>query len=263
LRLGAIQREIRELEQAASQLQDQVNSCKGRERDHERQKKALKLVFQQAGDKVNQLEDELSKATPDAAAIEVLEEELEQAKDELKRVGDVFVDVEARKAELNEENKTNKQEMDKTSKAVEELEKRLQKSQATVQKMSDVRDERLKEKNTAIDKVGKAQEIRPSWINDVESVKQALAETIEQAKSYCPERVPIKQGETAEFLTNKLHRLAATRAQAEDELGGSQLELLARANEAKRLHKDAMQEFEDIRALRNVSYGTCIAVNLY
>jgi chromosome segregation ATPase len=263
VRLEAVQQELHELERAASEMQAQVNSCKGRERDHERQKKALKYASQQSSDKVDRLEDELSKATPDAAAIEVLEEELEQAKDELKRVGDVYVDVETRKAELNEENKSNKQEMDRTSTAVKELTQRLGKAQVTVQKMQDTREIQLKKKNNAIAKVATATEFRQPWADEVDKVRKELVDGIAEAETFCPERVPIPDGKTVESLTASLHTLEATRKQSEKELGGSQVELLAQANEAKRLHQDAMQEFEDIRSLRNVSQGMCITVGLY
>jgi chromosome segregation ATPase len=212
---------------------------------------------------VDRLEDELSKATPDAAAIEVLEEELEQAKDELKRVGEIFVDVETRKAELNEENKINKQEMDRTSAAVKDLQFKLEKAQKTVQELQGTREDHLKQKNAAITKVAKARGFRQPWEEEYARVKQEIADAIAHAKTFCPERVPVPDGQTSESLAGTLQRLEATRKQTEKDLGGSQGELLAQANEAKRLHKDAMQEFEEIRALRNVSHDMCITVDVY
>jgi DNA repair exonuclease SbcCD ATPase subunit len=211
---------------------------------------------------VDRLEDELSKATPDAAAIEVLEEELEQAKGELERVSDVYVDVEAKKAELNEEQKINKLEMDQASKAVEELQWKLNKAQSMVQKLQGTREEHLKQKNEAIAKVDKARGLRQPWEEEVDGVKQQLEETIQDAQAICPDRVPVRDGNTAENIMNKLKRLEATRKQSEKELGGSQEELLSRANEAKKLHMDAMREFEDIKNLRNVSQIACMIMEL-
>jgi len=204
---------------------------------------------------VDRLEGELSEATPDAAAIEVLEEELANVKEELKRAEDVYEDLEARKLELNDENRANKREMDRTSEAVKGLEFRLEKAQSTVRKLQGTREEELKAKNDAISKVAKARDLRPAWVEEVDRVKEELEGVIEGAKGVCPERVAVPDGKTSEYLAHTLARLEATRKQTEKELGGSQDELLRQANEAKRTHKDAMREFEDIKSLRNVSPG--------
>jgi chromosome segregation ATPase len=260
VRLQAVQRELRELEHAASELQNQVHTCKSRELDHHRQKKALQLALQRASANVDRLEGELSEATPDAAQIEVLEAQLEETKDELKRVGDVYVDVEARKAELDGENKINKQEMDRAAKAVKELQQRSTKAQELKQKLNGTREDRLLQKNKAFTAIEKAREFRQPWVEEVDEVKKQLEKTIADTEKICPDRVPVPNGKTAEYLTNTLTRLQATRKQTEKELGGSEDELLRKANEAKKMHMDAMREFEDIRNVRNVSQVVRIAM---
>jgi DNA repair exonuclease SbcCD ATPase subunit len=209
---------------------------------------------------VDRLEGELSEATPDAAQIEVLEAQLEEARDELKRVGDVYVDVEAKKAELDGENKINKQEMDRAAQAVKELQKRSTKAQELEQKLNSTREDHLLQKNKAFTNVEKAKGFRQAWVEEVDEVKKHLEETIAETENICPDRVPVPDGKTAENLTNTLARLVATRKQSEMALGGSEDELLRKANEAKKMHMDAMREFEDIRNVRNVSQVVWIAV---
>ena len=100
--------------------------------------------------------------------------------------------------------------------------------------------------------------MRKEWEDSVEELRKELEEVIEGAKGVCAERVPVPPGKSSEVLSQALAKLEATRKETERELGGSQDELLRAANEAKRQHKDAMQEFNNIRDLRNVSRARCI-----
>ena len=63
---------------------------------------------QAAQERVERLEAELSDATPDAAAIEVLEDQLKVAREEQNRCEEVFEDMIEKKVELGAENKVNK-----------------------------------------------------------------------------------------------------------------------------------------------------------
>jgi chromosome segregation ATPase len=239
-------------------LQEQVNACKSREVDHERQKKALKIAMQHASDKLDRLEGELSEATPDASAIEVAREALETTKEELKRLEGVFEDITTRKMELNEENRANKVEMEEAQQAVVDLRFKLNKAEITVRQLQSKREDELREKNESIAKVERAEAVLKEWENSVEELRKELEEVIEGAKGVCEERVPVPAGKSSEVLSQMLAKLEATRKASEKELGGSQDELLRAANEAKRQHKDAMQEFDNIKDLRNVSQAKCV-----
>src|SRR5437899_2080581 len=99
------------MEQASLHLQNRVNTCKTQQSNHERQKRILQVNFQRAQDKVDRLEGELSEATPDAAAIEVLGDALKNAKEELQRASGVFEDMVFQRVQLNEEARANKTSM--------------------------------------------------------------------------------------------------------------------------------------------------------
>ncbi|EMD68806.1 hypothetical protein COCSADRAFT_109770 [Bipolaris sorokiniana ND90Pr] len=250
-RLTRIMGEIQALEASARQLQERVNECKRREVDHEREKKTLKIAMQQASDNLDRLEGELSEATPDASAIEVAREALETAKEEFKSLEGVFEDITTRKFELNEENRANKDEVDKKYATAEELKFKLNKADITVRQLQSKREDELREKNESIAKVERAKAVRKEWENSVEELRKELEEVIEGARGVCAERVPVPAGKSSDVLGQMLAKLEATRKASEKELGGSQDELLRAANEAKRQHKDAMQEFDNIRDLRN------------
>lgn len=242
---------MQSLTEAFGQLQTQVNAGQSRVRDHERQKKALKIALQHASDNLDRLEGELSEVTPDAAAIEVAEEALETAKKEFGRLDGFFEDLQLRKFELNAENRDNKREMEEAQKFVEDLRFKLDKAQSMVRKYQSTREDELKAKNDAIAKVATAQGILDEWLKQAESNRQELERVMEGAQAVCEERVPVPAGRDSNALAHMLAKLQATREATEKELGGSQDELLRAANEAKRMHKDAMEDFESIKDLRN------------
>ncbi|KAG9192367.1 hypothetical protein G6011_11101 [Alternaria panax] len=243
-------RELQALEQVSSQRHDQVNTCMAQIRNHERRKKDLQVAHQRALQEVDRLENELDKATPDAAAIQVREADLANAQEELKNCENVFVDLTTQKYQFNDENKANKQEMDAAQQVVTELQFLLNKAQSTVRTMQSTREEQLKLKNAAIDKVAKAEEFQKQWQAELAGQQKLLVEVIDGAKSICEERVFVPHNRTSRELEEAMTRMEKTRQEAERELGGSQLDLTRAASEAKQKHHDAMQEFEDIRSLR-------------
>lgn len=252
-RLEQIQRELYELEKTSSELHSQVNTWKAREQDHNAGKKRLKLAHQKIQDTVERLETELSEATPDAAAIEVLEELLGVAQEELKRAEGIFEDLVLQEDQLGAENRVNKNNLTEAQKLVQEFEFKLEKAQSTVRRLQDHREDALKAKNKAIAQVAVVDENKSVWETARDEAQQSIDAAIEAAKKVCPERVPVPADKTSDQLAELLQRLVATRRAAEKVLGGSQDELLRQANESKRTHKNAMQEFEEIKNLRNVS----------
>ncbi|CAG5148218.1 uncharacterized protein ALTATR162_LOCUS2168 [Alternaria atra] len=250
-RLAKAQRELQALEQLSSERRGKVNTCKAQIRDHERQKKELQIALQRASNELDRLEHELDKATPDAAAIQVREAELANAEEELKNCENVFEDLQMQKFQFNDENRANKREMDETQKHVATLQFRLEKAHSTVRKMQSTREEQLKLKNDAIDQVAKAEDFKKQWQAELADQQALLEEVIDGAKTICEERVFVPLDKTSDKLQEAMARMEKTRKETERELGGSQLDLTRAASEAKQKHHDAMQEFEDIRSLRN------------
>jgi len=251
-RLASLRQETHNLEQVAADLQSRLNTARGREQDHVRENKNLKLAFQRAADQMGRLEDELSKATPDAAAIEVLEESLAVAVREVAESEGLYEDMIVQKSALNTENKGNKQKLEAAQTKVEELEFKLNKARTTVIKYENQRADDLKRKNQAILQVKAAEENKKIWLDEQVSGQVELDTAIKAAEEVCPQRVDVPEGKKATELGNMLEQLRNTRKVAEKELGGSQDQLLREANEAKRVHEEARQEFESLEGLKTV-----------
>ncbi|KAH3959623.1 hypothetical protein HBH98_194150 [Parastagonospora nodorum] len=249
-RLASLRQETHNLEQAAADLQSRLNTARAREQDHVRENKRLKLAFQQAADALGRLEDELSKATPDAAAIDVLEENLAVAVREVAEAEGVYEDMIVQKSALNTENRENKRKLEAAQATLEELEFKLNKAKATVIKYDNQRADDLKKKNQAILQVTAAEENKKIWEEERASAQVELDTAIKAAEEVCPQRVDVPEGKKATELGNMLEKLRNTRKVAEKELGGSQDQLLREANEAKRVHQEARKEFESLEGLK-------------
>jgi chromosome segregation ATPase len=257
-RLETVQQEMRGLEHAAREVQGQLNTCRTREQDHVRRSKQLKIAFQQASETVGRLDEELSKATPDAAAIDVFRETLTEAQDELQRAEGVYEDMILSRDKLNAECREDLKKLEAAQAIKADLEFKLNKAQATVRKYQGQREDNLKKKNHSIGGVAAAEENRAVWVEAREERQKEVDVLIQKAEEQCPQRTPVPNGKTAKDLGNMLEKLTATRRATEKELGGSQDELLRAANEAKRVHQAARKEFEANEGVKMVS-GTTFA----
>jgi chromosome segregation ATPase len=251
-RLAGIRQELRDLEEVSRGLQAQLNASKTREQDHVRQNKRLNIAYQKASEAVGRLEDELSKATPDAAAIDVLQESLVEAEDALGRAEGVYEDMVLQRDKVNTQSRSEKKALEDAQAAVRDVEFRLEKAQATIRKYQGQREDDLKKKNLAIQQVTKAEENRAIWEEERRRVQGEVDVLVQNAEAECPQRVPVPEGKTAGELGHILQKLANTRRETEKELGGSQDQLLRAANEAKRVHHDASREFDSLEGLKTV-----------
>jgi chromosome segregation ATPase len=261
-RLSHALRELQALEQLSAQQQGQVNICNIQIRDHERQKRALQIAHQRASNDLDQLENELDKATPDAAAIEVLEEELANAQGELKICEGIFEDLQTQKGRFDKDNRANKDEMGKAQELVKSHKDRLKKAQETVRILQGTREEELKKKNEKIEMLASAEEHKKVFQADLAARQADLAEEMNTATINLEQPVFIPPGQSAKKLENALQRMEVTLEETEKELGISELDVAQAAHEAKEKHHNAAQEYEDIKSLRNVSLVVCMILIL-
>jgi chromosome segregation ATPase len=262
-RLAGIRQELRDLEEVSRGLQAQLNASKTREQDHVRKHKRLNIAYQKASEAVGRLEDELSKATPDAAAIDVLRESLVEAEDALARAEGVYEDMVLQRDKVNTQSRSEKKALEDAQGVVRDLEFRLDKAQATIRKYQGQREDDLKKKNLAITQVTKAEENRAVWEEERRKVQAEVDVLVQKAESECPQRVPVPEGKTADDLGHILQKLVNTRRETEKELGGSQDQLLRAANEAKRVHHDASREFDSLEGLKTVSEIDCVTWDIW
>ncbi|KAH7085497.1 dna repair protein-like protein rad18 [Paraphoma chrysanthemicola] len=250
-RLNSVQQELQDLDRAARDALAQVTTCRTKEQDHMRETRRLTVAYQTATDRVADLEDELSAATPDAAAIEVLQETLAEAQVSLNHAEGVFEDMVLQRDKLNDDSRASKVQLEEAQKVVADLEFKLNKAQSTVRRYQGQREDDLKKKNHDLEQVKSAEKNREVWVEERNKAQAELDGHVRTAEDKCPQRVAVPRGKSSEELGNTLSALTNTRRQTERELGGSQDELLRKANEAKRVHQEARKEFEDIEGVKS------------
>ena len=119
--LERLQREALALEENSRELQKDVDACKTRTREHGIEKRRLTREFQEAQNRVEQLETELSDATPDAAAIDQLQEEVATAQEELKFEEGQYEDAVGEEERLNSKQKDLQNEVNQAHSLLEDL----------------------------------------------------------------------------------------------------------------------------------------------
>lgn len=241
----------RDARQESNKLLDQVNKCKANEANYSRLAKQLQREVQGAQDRVEMLESELSDATPDAAAIEVLTDQIRAAKEEQQRCENVYEDMVEKKMELGAENAANKRALEVAQREVKDLEFRLTKAQAKVKAMQDQREDALKAKNKALASIEAVEENKKLWVAERVSKQAEVDRKTAEAITVAPDRVAVPEGKTFDDLIATRNRLIKTRQEAEKELGGSQEDLLARANAAIAAHKEVSDERAAIKDIKN------------
>lgn len=246
----------RDAQQESKRLLEHVNACRAREANHSRLGKQLQHAHQKAQERMETLEAELSDATPDAATIEVLEEQLNTAKEEQKRNEEVYEDMVDKKVTLGDENRVNKQALEAAQAEVQDLQFKLSKAQAKVRTMQGKREDALKAKNKALESIQAVEDNKKLWEEERVKKQAIVDETMAEARPIAPERVAVPEGKTYDDLVKTLNKLQKTRQDAEKELGGSQQDLLAKANAAKLAHKEAAEEQQNIGNVKNLLIKT-------
>ncbi|KAF2869097.1 structural maintenance of chromosomes protein 6, partial [Massariosphaeria phaeospora] len=216
--LERIQGEVRSIEAEARELRTQLRACEASIQEHYREHKRFKVAFQQAQTNVETLESELSAATPDAAAIEQLQGDLDTARGELQFQEGQYQDTIVGKDKLDANNR------DKA------------------QKLGNQRSDALRDKNHALEQIDAAVQNKSVWEDRYTQQLEEIRTYVSQAEIICP-RVQVPKGATFDSLNNKRLALVKIRETLENSLGGSEDELLAEANDAKRQHKNAREEY--------------------
>ncbi|KAF2658046.1 dna repair protein-like protein rad18 [Lophiostoma macrostomum CBS 122681] len=247
-----LDRFTQEAEQATEEqrvAQGSLIACKNRLDQYEKRKRNLKLKHQQTQDDVERLEAELSAATPDAGMIELLEESMQAVQLEKDLEAGQYQDLIVQKDKLNAENRTNKDTLDAASRRIAEMNVLLGKERTKADRAKNKRDDALKRKNDALEAVKKAEENKIGWEQHKGEILTTLEEWTSDALQICA-RMPIPAGKTPAILDKDFQRQQREIEDAEKSLGGSEGDLLAVANEAKRKWESAVNE---VAAINNVT----------
>lgn len=156
----------------------------------------------------------MSTATPDAGAIEHLENMLEEAQKEKEFEEDQYQDTVLQEDQLNADARVQKKSLEDAQRRRDQKNVMVGKLNAKAEKLKLKREEALRQKNTALEVVKTAQENKGEW-------EQARGRQMEKIEGTAAEagqisdRVPVPRGETFETLSRRLQRLRKEREDSE------------------------------------------------
>ncbi|KAF2121829.1 dna repair protein-like protein rad18 [Lophiotrema nucula] len=239
--LQRLKQVVQDLLPARDALKKLIDDSKRSIQDHEKQKRRLYISKQKAQDHVEKLEADLSAATPDAGMIEQLEENLKEVREEKNFEEEQYQDNVNEKDKADKESRASKASLERAQDRLSELNTARAKAAKKAEKLGEKRDAALRAKTDAVAAVERARSHKAEWEGPL-GEQLAVVESLIQEAMQVSDRVAIPRGESYNSLEKKLQRLQEQRLQSERELGGSEDELLRKANSEKRKYKAAVDE---------------------
>jgi len=254
--LSNIQQELRNLEAAGRIAQDQLNRCQGKISSHKKRKNELKIQMDRAHDNMGRLEDEVIACTPDAAQIGELERELAVAKEQVEMDEGQYANFVEQKDQADADGRFLKRQLEEANQVLKEAEFHYDKVSTKIHTFTQRRVHALRDKNAALANVEEAENNWTNWNEKRVARLKNIQEKTVLATGVCS-RVHVPPGETFESLGRKVEANREAREAAEKELGGSEVELVTVANDAKKSYMDAQKLVGDTENVRRVSLTSC------
>lgn len=248
--LTGIQEELKDLSSKVDAAQKESQAYQTRIRVHKTQKAALQQQMNVAQGDMDRLEDDVQTTVPDTEQLGILEKELKELDDQLRFNSEQLTDQSAASKAAGTRSRVCLKALETATKTVKEFEEQNDKLKSKVNKLTHKREQALCKKNEAIEQVELAEQSKTENEQKRDEVKVSLDVHIEDASKVC-QRVEVPPGATFEYLMAQRDARRRVRADLEKELGGSQQELQAKANEAKKSWNDARKYVEDVTTLRN------------
>ena len=245
-----IREAIKELDMDFRDAKKRVKDCETSITKHKTEKKSLQHEMNDAESMMMALEDEVTASVPDTDQLELLEKELREFDEQWKLDQEQLQDSTGASDDASKLAKERKIKLDAAIRATQEVEAKLEKCKNTAHNFTQKREQALRKKNEAIERVDEAESNKTIQQQSRDTLQATLDDEMEKAGSVCP-RVDVPQGATPASLAQRLETLRRNRAQMEQDLGGSAEQLTSRATEAREKYLSIQQTHKDAEALRN------------
>ncbi|KAJ9359506.1 DNA repair protein [Paecilomyces variotii] len=250
-----LKRQLSDLQNHARAARSHLESCKQALVRHERKEKDLQIAIQRLEDQVEELRDDLEREAVDAPRLDVLKGELEEAEEEKQLNEGSYADsVKAMDAIMDKLKKT-RREINAKDAEIASLEEQLRIAQSEEAKVQDKRRRALGDKNAAIGRVEDAKQDKARIQHKREQIEARIIDYNEKASMVSP-RVPVDEGETPNSLDEKLDRLYKDLQRFNDQMGASREEIAAEAMKANNAYDQAKRQVTEFRTLADIFKNT-------
>lgn len=202
-----LKRQLNDLKQEYQSARSFVQTCKQALTEHGRKEHDLKVKMQRMEDESEALRDALEKENAEEdGRLESLQAAQQEAEEDMElKKGSLAAAVEAMELQLQRLREA-RRELSAETKKVDDLKDNVRVAESEQLIVSNKRQEILSEKNAAIARIEKQKEDRDKIQAKRDELVERVLSYIEKA-SMVSARVSVDQGESAESLDQKLHKL--------------------------------------------------------
>ncbi|KAJ6115128.1 hypothetical protein N7486_000906 [Penicillium sp. IBT 16267x] len=244
-----LRRQLNDLKQEHQSARSYVQSCKQALTRHERTENELKVAMQRMEDESEALRDALEKENAEEdGRLDSLQVALQEAEADKELNEGSFTDARIAMEKQVQRLKEARQELAAQTNEVNVLKENARVAESERSVVSNKRLEILSEKNAAIARIQKQREDRDKIHAKKEELVERVLSYIEKA-SLVSARVSVDEGETAESLDHRLHRLQNDLKRFNQQLGASREEIAAEAGRAEAAYLQAMKQIEEHTAI--------------
>ena len=166
----------------------------------------MKIEMQRAENVVDELEDALDQDAVEEGRLDVLKDQLAEAKEEKITHEASYGDSVIAKDKNNDLLRTSREQMASKDVIIEEAKAKLLKAESKVARCESQRSSALRDKNAAFDSVESEKLERAQYERERDEESERVDEFRRKASDFCP-RVPVNEGETGDSIDLKMTKL--------------------------------------------------------
>jgi structural maintenance of chromosomes protein 6 len=246
--LDQAKRELNDLEARHRSDREKLERAKQAIVRHKRRTGELKIAYQTADDKVEELNGAISEDSVENGKLQVLQAALEEAEEGKSlhegSFQDAVIAYDAKREQLN----AARAELQALDDRITELQVISKKAEAEAQKLSKKRATALGEKNAAIGRIDDARQDRASLDRKKQELDVKIENWIGQATEVS-HRVNIDPGETEVSLRMKYEKFDKDYKQYQRQVGATREEIAAQAARTEAAYRGALHQIRDLEKL--------------
>ena len=206
--------ELNQLERNSQEKQKYLTRCEQAIFRNKRDAQHLRIEMQQAENIVDELQDALDQDAVEEGRLDVLKDQLTEAKDEKDTHENSYEESVIAKDKHNDLLRTLREQMASKDIVVEDAKARVLKAESKAVKCANQRSSALRDKNAAFDLIESEKLEREQYQRERDEESLRVDEFTRRANDFCP-RVPVDEGETGDSIDLKLDKLNKDLKEAE------------------------------------------------
>lgn len=252
LQQGHVQSARAELQRVQTELTQATNhsqKCKQAFEAHTRRTKELKTQMQEITTRLEELNQELEKATDVESPLDSLKQEQTEALEKEDQLELQYQGSTETLAQLVQQRTTHQRALDNANTAIEKHQEKIKKATKTVQEVKDRRIRVLHEKNEALASIEDKKTAKSEAEENLQRLKDHVSHFIEQATQVC-QRVPVPPGATETTLGLEFDANEKELQRAQREIGGDPEQISRAATAAEKAFREASRYLNQLMKLR-------------